>query len=47
MYGVPLAVASRMMTCFDVSGKSADMAEMDSMPLALSSLARDCDKRGR
>ena len=29
MYGFPLAVASRMMICFDVRGKSADMAEME------------------
>ena len=29
-----------MMACFDVSGKSAEMVEMDSMPSALSSSAR-------
>jgi hypothetical protein len=47
MYGFPVAVASRMTICFGVSGKSTGTAEMDSMPFALSSLARDCDKRGR
>jgi hypothetical protein len=45
--GFPLAVASRMIACFEVSGKATGIVEIASMPSALSSSSRARDRRGR